>query len=492
MSTVAPTSASTTSSIAASSSSTGGSVQSQGIGSGLDIATIVSKLATAQGAAENAQLTRQQTQLQAEVSAYGAFRSALEAVQATLTPLETAKSFQGRAATVGDTSIATATADSSAIAAQYSIQVTSLANAANLVSKPIPAGSTIGTGTLNVAIGGVSLSVTIDGSNNTLGGIAAAINSAVGNPGVNASVISTAGGDRLILNGTKTGALNTIIVTQTGGDGGLAQLAYDPANGVDGGVANGVGLTQAQAAQDAQFTINGFAATSPTNQVKGVISGVTLNLLKPTAANTPTNLTIDADQGATVSAVTNFVTAYNALVTSVKALTSYDVSTKTAGTLLGNSAVNSLVGKLRSLLGHSITSDAGGAQTLADVGLTANVNGGLDQSTPKLTSALTSNLSAVTNLLTGTNGIAKQLDNAINQYTQPSGLLDTINSGIQKGLSDVTRRQSALQLKLDTYSATLTKEFNAMDAAVAALKQTQSYLTQQFNSLYASKVSGTG
>jgi len=38
----------------------------------------------------------------------------------------------------------------------------------------------------------------------------------------------------------------------------------------------------------------------------------------------------------------------------------------------------------------------------------------------------------------------------------------------------------------------LTKEFNAMDAAVAALKQTQSYLTQQFNSLYASKVSGTG
>jgi hypothetical protein len=31
------------------------------------------------------------------------------------------------------------------------------------------------------------------------------------------------------------------------------------------------------------------------------------------------------------------------------------------------------------------------------------------------------------------------------------------------------------------YSATLTAEYNAMDTAVALLKQTQTYLTQQFN-----------
>ena len=489
MSTVAPTSSSTSSAVTA---STSASVQSQGIGSGLDIANIVTQLTTSQGAAENAQLTSRQTALQAQVSAYGTFRSALEAVQAALTPLETAKSFQGRTATVGDSTIATASADSTAVPAQYSISVTSLASAANLVSKPIPGGSTIGTGNLKVALGGVSLSVTIDSSNNTLAGIAAAINSAVGNPGVNATVISTSGGDRLVLNGTKTGAINAITVTQSGGDGGLAQLAYDPANGIDGGVANGVGLTQAQAAADAQFTINGFAATSATNQVTGVVTGVTLNLLKTTAANTPTNLSVGADQQATVSAVTNFVAAYNALITSVKALTSYDPTTKTAGTLLGNSTVNSLLGKIRSVISTSITSDSGGARNLGDLGITSNVNGGFDQDSAKLTAALTNNLGAVTNLLTGTNGIAKRLDNAINDYTQPSGLLDTINNGLQTGLKDVTSRQAALQLRLTTYSATLTKEFNAMDAAVAALKQTQSYLTQQFNSLYASKVSGTG
>ena len=488
MSSIAPTSTASS----AVTATAGASVSSQGIGSGLDIANIVLQLTTAQGAAENAQLTSRQTQLQAQVSAYGTFRSALEAVQAALTPLETAKSFQGRSATVGDTTIATATADPTAVPAQYSIAVTSLANAANLVSKPIVSGSTIGTGTLKVAVGGVTLSVTIDSTNNTLAGIAAAINSAVGNPGVNATVITTSGGDRLVLNGTKTGAINNITVTQSGGDGGLAQLAYDPLNGIDGGVANGTGLTQVQAAQDAQFTINGFAATNPTNQVTGVISGVTLNLLKPTALNTPTNLTIGADQEATVSAVTNFVTAYNALITSVKALTSYDPTTKTAGTLLGNSTVASLVSKIRSVLSQSITSDAGGVHSLSDLGITANVTGGVDQDKNKLTAALTNNLSSVTALLTGTNGIAKQLDNAINQYTQPSGLLDTINTGLRSGLSDVTSRQSALRLRLNTYSATLTKQFNAMDAAVAALKQTQNFLTQAFNSINGTKTSSSG
>jgi flagellar hook-associated protein 2 len=484
MSTIAPASQSAPTATASS------TVQSLGIGSGLDIATIVSQLTAAQGAAETAQLTTRQTDLQAQVSAYGTFRSALEALQATLAPLEDASKFQGRTATVGDATIASASADATATPAQYSIAVTSLASAANLVSAPVT-NATVGTGTLAISVGGVTVKVTIDSTNNTLAGIAAAINSAVGNPGVNATVISTSGGDRLVLNGTKTGAINGITVTQSGGDGGLAQLAYDPANGING-ANNGTGLTQVQAAQDAQFTINGFAATSPSNEVTGVIGGVTLNLLKPTAANTPTTLTVGYDQKSTESVVTNFVTAYNALITSVKALTSYDPTTKTAGTLLGNTTVNSLVAKLRSLLSQSITSSAGGAQTLADLGVTSNVSGGLDQDSTKLTAALTGNLSAVTTLLTGKNGIAQQLDNALNQYTQPAGLLDTINTGLQSGLTDVTSRQQALQLRLNTYSATLTKEFNAMDAAVAALKQTQSYLTQAFNSINGTKTTTTG
>ena len=307
----------------------------------------------------------------------------------------------------------------------------------------------------------------------------------MGNPGVNASVINTAGGARLVLNGTKTGAINGITVTQNGGDGGLAVLVYDPLN-------SNTQLTQSQAAQDAQFTINGFAASSPSNAVTGVITGVTLNLLKQTAVGTPTTLTIGYDQEGATSAITNFVTAYNALIVSVKALTSYDAASNTAGTLLGNTTVSSLLGRLRQLLSTSITSSSGGVQSLTDLGVTTNLQGTLDQSDSKILAALTGDLGSVTNLLGGKTGLATQLDTILTQYTQPSGLLDTINTGLRSGLADVSDKQRALQLRLATYSATLTKQFNATDAAVAALRQTQNFLTQAFNSINGTKTSSSG
>ena len=125
-------------------------------------------------------------------------------------------------------------------------------------------------------MGSTSASISIDSTNNTLAGIAAAINAAPNNPGVSASILTTTAGARLVLTGNATGAANAITVTQSGGDGGLAALVYDPANNV-------TNLTQTQAALDANFSVNGFAATSPSNQVTSVISGVTLNLLGTTA-----------------------------------------------------------------------------------------------------------------------------------------------------------------------------------------------------------------
>ena len=95
--------------------------------------------------------------------------------------------------------------------------------------------------------------------------------------------------------------------------------------------------------------------------------------------------------------------------------------------------------------------------------------------------ALTGNSELGHRFLGGTDGIASQLDSLINGYTQPGGLLDTINKGLQSSLSDVANQQTALNARLATYSATLTKEYNAMDTAVALLKQTQTYLTAEFN-----------
>jgi flagellar hook-associated protein 2 len=450
-------------------------ITSTGIGSGLNISAIVSSLTSAYGAAQTNQLNAQQTSLNSQVSAYGTFTSALDTLQATLSTLETPGTLAGYDATVGDTTIASATASSDASAGQYSLEVQNLATSATLTSKPVLSSSTaVGTGTLTVTVNGASASIAIGTNDNTLAGIASAINSAPNNPGVTASILTASDGSRLVLSSTATGAANAITVTTSGGDGGLTSLVYNPA----GNVTN---LTQTQAAQDANFTINGFAATSPSNVVSGAISGVTLNLTQASAANTPTTLTVSADTSAAQTSIGTFVTALNGVLTSIQSLTGYNATTQTAGALQGNATLESFQNQLENILDTVNSGSTNGIKSLADLGITADADGNYDSNSTTLSNALSTTLSGVTSLLGGTNGIATQINNLITQYTQPGGLLPTINQGLQSSLSSVSIQQAELTQELANYSATLTTQYNAMDAAVASLKETQTYLNAEFN-----------
>jgi flagellar hook-associated protein 2 len=448
-------------------------ITSTGIGSGLNISAIVSSLTTAFGAAQTTQLTNQASSLDSQVSAFGSFTSALDALKLALPALEDPSQLAGFSATVADKNIATATTTSDAVAGQYSLLVNNLATAATLTSKPVSSSATLGTGTLTIAVGGASTQVTIDSSNNTLAGIAAAINSSDNNPGVSASIITTSDGSRLVLTGTTTGLANAITVTPSGGDGGLAALTF----------------TQTQAPQDASFSINGFAGTSASNVVSNAISGVTLNLQQASAAATPTTLTVSPDTTSAQTAIDKFVSAVNGVLSSIQTLTSFDPSTQTAGPLNGNITLEAFQNQLQSILG-AVTNSSGGAKSLTDLGITAGTDGTYATDDTKLGNALSASLTAVGNLLGGPNGIATQIDNLVDGYTKPGGLLDTINKGLQTGLSNVATQQTALTAQLAAYSARLTAEYNAMDTAVALLKQTQTYLNAEFNPS-ANAASGT-
>ena len=443
-------------------------ITSTGIGSGLNISAIVSSLTSAYGAAQTNQLNAQQTSLNSQVSAYGTFTSALDTLQATLSTLETPGTLAGFDATVGDITIASATASSDAAAGQYSLLVKNLATSATLTSAPVASSSTaVGTGTLTVSVDGASSSIAIGTNDNTLAGIASAINSAPNNPGVTASILTASDGARLVLSSTATGAANAITVTTSGGDGGLSSLVTN--------------LTQTQAAQDASFTINGFAATSPSNLVSGAISGVSLNLTKASAADTPTTLTITPETSAAQTSIGTFVTALNGVLTSIQSLTGYNATTQTAGALQGNATLESFQNQLQNILDTVNSSSTNGVKSLADLGITADADGNYDSNSTTLSNALSTSLSGVSALLGGTNGIATQINSLITQYTQPGGLLPTINQGLQSSLSSVSIQQQELTQELANYSATLTAQYNAMDAAVASLKETQTYLNAEFN-----------
>jgi flagellar hook-associated protein 2 len=466
MSSVIPPSSSSTSPPSASAL-----ITSTGIGSGLDISAIVSSLTTAFGAAQTSQLTNQQNTLDSQVSAYGTFTAALDTLQAALPALQDPSQLAGFSATVADKNIASASTSSDAVAGTYSLQVNNLATVATATSAALSSTAAVGTGTLTIAVGGSSTAISIDSTNNTLAGIAAAINSTA-NVGVSASVITTTGGSRLVLTGSTTGAANQITVTPSGGDGGLASLA----------------LTTVPA-QDANFSINGFAATSGSNVVANAISGVTLNLQQASAPATPTTLTISPDTSSAQTSIDGFVTAVNGVLSSIQTLTAYNPSTQTAGPLNGNATLEAFQNQLQSILGQ-FTNSGGSVKSLTDLGITAGTDGTYTTDDTTLGNALSASLASVGNLLGGTNGIATQINNLVNNYTQPGGLLDTINQGLQTSLTNVSTQQTALAAQMAAYSARLTTEYNAMDTAVALLKQTQTYLNAEFNPT-ANAASGT-
>src|SRR5579863_81639 len=197
-------------------------------GSVINVSSLVSQLVSATQAPQEALISSKTQAVTAQISAVGTLKSALSTFQSSLSAINTPSAFNTLSAASSDPTAFTATADADAVLGSYTIDIGHLAQGQQLVSNAFTGGSsaTVGTGTLQISLGGANFNVSIDGSNNTVAGIAAAINSATGNPGVEASVVTGTDGAHLVLTSSVTGATNTIQVTETDGGTGLAQVTY--------------------------------------------------------------------------------------------------------------------------------------------------------------------------------------------------------------------------------------------------------------------------
>ena len=457
-----------------------GTSTSTGHDSGLNINSIVQQLVAAEGQGQQKLLTAQQSRPQTKFSACGQLQAGISGVQAALASLSTPRQFEGTLATVADRTIARATTDSSASAGSYALAVTQLATGAKLESGHLGSSTTVvGTGTLKISVGTKSFNVVINSTNNTLSGITSAINSAAAGTGVTATLVTANDGVRLVLSGATTGAANGLTVTQSGGDGGLAPLVYDPANPLTSR------LTQLQAAQDAIVTLDGNAFNSASNVVTGLIFGVTLNLIATTATGATTLLRVTADQSGAHQAVQTFVSSYNTLVQGISSLSGYNAVTGAAGPLLGDSLPSNFVHQVNGAIDSQVKLPSGTPfNTLAGLGIVANVDGTLSVNSATLNVAFTNNFAAVAQHFSGAGGIATKLSGILTQYTQTGGLLASENTTLQQGLTNVAKETSALNQHLANLQASLLAQYNAMDLLVSQLKSTGTSLQSQLDSIY--------
>lgn len=359
-------------------------ISSLGVGSGVLNADLVDSLVSAERKPVEARLNFDVKRTEALLSAYGKLRSAVTELRLPMRQLSSADAMRAFNATSSNADVAVSVDSKSASRGTYSIDVATLAKSQSLASTALPDKdtTTIGTGELTISSGDSAKTLTIDTSNNTLQGLANAINDL--DMGVSAGVIDTGSGFRLVMSSEKTGIANAIQITANDSDGnstdtlGLSQFVFD-------GTTNN--LTETVAAQDASLTVNGISITRSTNTIEGVVEGLTFDLK---AAGASSTVKVTQDTGAVADKVQSFVDKFNALQSTIKQLAGYDVESQQGGILNGDSTVRSIQNQLRGILGRVVPGlENASVRSLADVGVTTNFEtGGLNFDRSKFVSQL--------------------------------------------------------------------------------------------------------
>ena len=470
----------------------------------IDVNTLVSELITADSQPMN-QLQQQESGVQSQVSAYGQIQSALSSLQTAVTNMTVGSAFSAEQATVTGNGVGASVTGTPATGS-YAITVSQLAQAQNAASAPVANASTvIGTGTLTLQLGAYNstantftaqagsspVNITINSSNDTLGGIAAAINSA--GAGVTASVVTDNSGSRLVLSSSNTGAANAFSLTVADSDGtntdtsGLSQLAFNPTASAGAGK----NLTLTQSAQDAQYSINGLSLTSSSNVVTTAINGLTLNLTQAPAAGSTlqAQVTVATDTSSVASSVNSFVQSYNSLVKLEQSLTAYNSNTNTASVLTGDMSTIHIASQLSSILGSQISAGTSGYTWLANVGIHFNQDGTLTLDSNAFTNALTANPSAVSKMFTSVSGtgnqqgFATQLNNAITSMLSPTGLLTGAQNAAQANITDMNTQITAMQAQLNQEQTQLITQYSQLNASLVAAQQQQTALANALSTL---------
>ncbi|MDT8879223.1 flagellar filament capping protein FliD [Halomonas saccharevitans] len=452
------------------------SISSLGIGSGLDLNGLLDQLRDAERE-KLEPIVAQSEQQQARISALGKLQSAMTQFDDSVETLKDASLYESLSASGGGDTLS-ASVDAAAQPGSYSVEVSNLAKAGTLATQRVDAPDEAivdAGGKLNLNFkGGDVPAVEVDiAADSTLEDIRDAINAKEG-AGVSASIVNDGEGYRLALNSTETG-VDAAIDSTNFSTLVAGNLAANPDNQIT------------QPGEDAALKINGIDITSTTNEVTEAIQGVTLNLKETTAADSPITLKVEQDTLKVREAVSGFVKSYNALKDTMGTLTSYNSETGQAGELNGDRTVRTVESRLRSVLSGGVP--GGELNTLSEVGITLQRDGTLELDEDALGEQVSGNMAALGEFFAGSEGstgMAGRVDEALGRMLdEESGLVARSIEGAEGRLERLGERYTRMETSVERTVERYRAQFGQLDAMIANMNQTSSYLTQQFDALDA-------
>ncbi|MFH8134830.1 flagellar filament capping protein FliD [Pantoea osteomyelitidis] len=469
------------------------SISTLGVGSGLDLSSILDSLETAEKASLDP-ISAQQTSYTSKLSAYGTLKSALTDFQTANTALNSADLFTATKAS-SSSSAFSATTSGSTIAGKYTISVSQLAQAQTLTSAVKSDTSTAiassdSTITIQQANGDDPITISLTAANSSLSGIRDAINNA--DAGVSASIIKVSDGSyRLSLTSDDTGTDNAMTVSVSGDDTLQSFMGYDAS-------ASSNGMTESVTAQNAKLTVNNVEIENSSNTISDALEGIELTLSDTTTGNQ--TLTITKDTSKAESAISDWVDAYNSLQDTFATLTKYtavdvnsDSQDSSNGALLGDSTLRTIQTQLKSMLTNAASSST--FKTLAQIGITTDpTSGDLELDSDKLESALSSDPAGVKEMIVGdgtTTGITTTISTNLTSWLSSTGIVQAATDGVSKTLNDLTDQYNDMSDRIDNLIARYKEQFTQLDVLMSSLNSTSDYLTTQFDTSSSSSSSSS-
>ncbi len=458
-----------------------------GIGSGLDIKSIVKAMVDAETAPKASQLARLDKTTTTKLSALGQLQGALSNFQTAMKDLNKISSFDNRTATSSNNALLTATTEKTALSGSYRVEVERLATSSKVTTAALDKEFTAqAAGSLTVKLGSgdvepITVAINKDA---TLSDIRDALNEQLKDKGISANIINnpSTGKSQLVFSSKETGADKDIEIAGTGGVTDLS-IGAGP-SGVDAltGLATAGYLEQSL---NAKFSIDGVKLESASNTVKDAIPDVSFTLKGKTEENKPLTVTVGQDEKGVKEQLKKFVDSYNEFMKVSNQLTAVtkvgDDKAPVVGGLVGDSTARNLVNSMRSELGNPAT--GGGIRVLADLGITTQKDGTLKIDDTKLDSMLATNFDSVGNFFAGENGLMSRMDNRIAGYTGKEGIIGSRQKSLEATRTDIKQQTEKLTMRATQIEARLFKQFNAMDALVGQLNSTSQQILQSLGNL---------
>lgn len=390
------------------------SITSTGLGSGLDINSIVTAIVGAEKDPALAKMTKSAAKATAQISAFGMLNSELSAFKSSYKDLGLSSSFSAASYSSSDSGIMDAKLGVGAETGSWEFEVKQRAQAHTIVSSAANSFSSVnepvGSGTISFRFGSYSgvgdtafavdankpiETLTIDASNNSLSGMRDAIND--GDYSVKASIINDGENYRLVLTSKETGEASAIELTVSDDDGnnidgaGLSRFTYS---------ATDKNLEQTSKAQDAEIIMNGIPITRDSNEISSVIEGVTLNLNGITETGKTVKISITKDTSKVEEQIQAFVDNYNSTITKMNELTAFNGAGSENGILNGDATVRNVQSLMRGVLNTTIDHIPGAVHSFADLGVLTKRDGTLELDATKFADVLKNDIDSVANFFT--------------------------------------------------------------------------------------------